>query len=320
VLALSNNDILALLDIPQVISAVEEAAVAIKDPQTLLPQRQHLDWDDNTLLVMPTLVKQAIGAKLVCVVPGNAHRGLAVTNGIMILSDRETGLPLCLMNAEQLTAVRTGAIGALSIRLMTPKTVTTLGVVGCGMQGAWQAIFACAVRPIQEIFYCARSPQRAQQFTDTVRRHVPGARLIACPDATAMLNRAALVIAATTSATPTLPSEPTLLRGKHFVSVGSFKPSMQELPTAVYSLARQLVVDSDAARQEVGDVINPLRDGALRSEDIFHLRDLISGTHSIDVEQTTAFKGVGLAIYDVFVARAVYEEALRRNVGQAIDL
>jgi ornithine cyclodeaminase/alanine dehydrogenase-like protein (mu-crystallin family) len=320
VLALSNNDILALLNIPEVISAVEEAAVAIKDPQTLLPRRQHLDWDDNTLLVMPALVKQAIGAKLVCVVPGNGHRGLAVTNGIMILSDRETGLPLCLMNAEQLTAVRTGAIGALSIRLMTPKTLTSLGVVGCGMQGAWQAIFACAVRPIQEIFYCARSSKRVQQFTETVRRHVPGVRLIACADATALLSRAALVVAATTSATPVLPSEPALLRGKHFVSIGSFKPSMQEMPTAVYSLSRQLVVDSDAARQEVGDVINPLRDGVLRSEDIFHIRDLISGNRSIDVDQTTAFKGVGLAIYDVFVAKALYGEALRRSVGQAIEL
>jgi ornithine cyclodeaminase/alanine dehydrogenase-like protein (mu-crystallin family) len=320
VLALSNNHILALLEIPELISAVKEAALAIKDPQTLLPQRHQLDWDDNTLLVMPALVKQALGAKLVCVVPGNAHRGLAVTNGIMILSDRETGLPLCLMNAEQLTAVRTGAIGALSIQLMTPKTLTSLGVIGCGVQGAWQAIFACAVRPIQEIFYCARSPRREQQFTATVRCHVPGVRLIACSDATALLKRAALVVAATTSLTPVLPDEPSLLRGKHFVSVGSFKPTMQELPTAVYRLARQLVIDSDAARLEVGDVINPVREGVLRGDDIFHIADLISGICSMDVEQTTAFKGVGLAIYDVFVAKALYGEALRAGIGQAIDL
>jgi ornithine cyclodeaminase/alanine dehydrogenase-like protein (mu-crystallin family) len=261
-----------------------------------------------------------VGVKLVSVVPGNAARSLPVTTGTMLLNDPETGLPVCLMNAEQLTAVRTGAIGALSVRLMTPKATTSLGIVGCGVQGAWQAIFACAVRPIEEILYYARSPQRTQQFIETVGRHTSGIRLTACADATALLRQTDLVITATTSAAPVLPDEPALLRGKHFVSVGSFKPAMQELPTAVYRLARQLVIDSDAARLEVGDVINPVRDGHLRSEDVFHLADLVAGKRSIDVEKTTVFKGVGLAIYDLFVAQALYNEASSRNIGQTVNL
>jgi ornithine cyclodeaminase len=318
--ALSNNDILTLLNIPATIAAVEQAALSIRDPHAVLPPRQRLEWDGTTLLIMPARVKPAVGVKLVSVVPGNSQRDLPVTNGTMLLNDGVTGLPLCIMNAERLTAVRTGALGALSIQWMTRKTVTSLGVVGCGTQGAWQAIFACAVRPIEEIFYWARSPQREQQFIQTVHRYAPTVRLTACPDAATLLTRASLVIAATTSATPVLPDDQTLLQGKHFISVGSFKPTMQELPMTVYRLAGELVIDSDAARHEVGDVINPLREGILRSEDVFHLADLVSGRRSIDAERTTVFKGVGLAIYDLFVAQALYREALRRNIGARVDL
>jgi ornithine cyclodeaminase/alanine dehydrogenase-like protein (mu-crystallin family) len=67
-------------------------------------------------------------------------------------------------------------------------------------------------------------------------------------------------------------------------------------------------------------VINPLRDAVLRSDDVFHIADLLSGKRSIDIAHTTAFKGVGLAIYDLFVAQALYRKALRTNTGQLIDL
>ena len=89
---------------------------------------------------------------------------------------------------------------------------------------------------------------------------------------------------------------------------------------SVYRLAAHLVIDSDAAREEVGDVINPMSAGVLRSEDICHLADLVAGRRAIDVERTTAFKGVGLAIYDLFVAQTLYREALRANVGQKAEL
>jgi ornithine cyclodeaminase/alanine dehydrogenase-like protein (mu-crystallin family) len=319
-LILSNSDILSIVNLPSIIAAVQEATLAIRDPQTVLPRRQHLDWPGSTLLLMPVRVSQAVGVKLVSVIPGNAERGLPVTNGTMLLNDGATGVPLCIMNAAQLTAVRTGAVSALSIRRMTPETLSSVGIVGCGTQGAWQAICSCAVRAIREIFYCARSAQRELQFIQTVRRQAPGVRLTPCPNASVLLSKTSLVIAATTSPVPVFPDEPDLLRGKHFISVGSFKPSMQELPTSVYRLAGQLVVDSDAAREEVGDVINPMRAGILRPADICHIADLVAGRRSIDVEQTTAFKGVGLAIYDLFVAQTLYREALRANVGQHVEL
>ena len=79
-----------------------------------------------------------------------------------------------------------------------------------------------------------------------------------------LLARTDVVIAATTSAEPVLPDDPALLAGKHFISVGSYRPAMQELPDAVYRLAGHLVLDSDFARHEVGDAINRLKRGSWR--------------------------------------------------------
>jgi ornithine cyclodeaminase/alanine dehydrogenase-like protein (mu-crystallin family) len=319
-LALSNSDILRLLNLPLIIAAVEEGALAIQAPQTVLPVRQHLHWDGSTLLIMPARTNQAVGVKLVSVTPGNAERGIPITNGSMLLNDAVTGQPLCIMNAAQLTAVRTGAISALSIRWMTPETLSSLGIVGCGAQGAWQAICACAVRPIEEVFYCSRSFQGELQFTETVRRYAPSVRLTSCPNAADLLSKTSLVIAATTSPDPVLPDQPALLRGKHFISIGSYKPTMQELPMSVYRLAGQLVIDSDAAREEVGDVMNPMSAGILQNEDIYHLSEVVTGRRTIDARKTTVFKCVGLAIYDLFVAQTLYREALRANVGQKVEL
>jgi ornithine cyclodeaminase len=222
-----------------------------------------MHWDGNTLLTMPAAAEGNFGVKIVSVVPENAARGLPVTDGIMILNDGKTGSPLALMNAAALTAQRTGAVGALGVKYMTPNDVSSVGIVGSGVQGAWQAIFACALRPIREVFCVSRSATSFEKFAATVRCHVPEVRLTPCRDARELLERTTVVIAATTSAEPVLPNEPELLENKHFISVGSFRPTMQELPDAAYRLAGQLAIDSEHARHEVGDVINALQRGLL---------------------------------------------------------
>jgi len=90
------------------------------------------------------------------------------------------------------------------------------------------------------------------------------------------------VVTATTSAEPVLPDESNLLVNKHFISVGSFSPTMQELPDSVYRLAGLLAVDSQHAGQEVGDVINPIRKGIIRESDVFSIAECVTGKRTLD--------------------------------------
>jgi ornithine cyclodeaminase len=303
-----------------VIAAVEAAVIAKARGEVVVPKRAHIEWDGNTLLLMPATAPEAVGTKLVSVVPGNAARGVPVTSGLMVLNDRETGQPIALMNAAALTAQRTGAVGALGVKHMTPEDTSSVGIVGCGVQGTWQAIFACAVRPIELVLCVSRSVQAFEKLAATVRRHVPRVRVAACPDVRELLERTHLVITATTSTEPVLPDEAELLQGKQLISVGSFRPTMQELPDSVYRLAGSVIVDSEHARDEVGDVINPLKRGILRETAIVPISDYVTGQRVADRDATLVYKSVGAAFYDLFVARAMYRAARARGVGLEVAL
>jgi ornithine cyclodeaminase/alanine dehydrogenase-like protein (mu-crystallin family) len=319
-LILSEKELIGLLTPLQIVNAVEASLRAMAAQRVVMPKRLHVEWNGNTLLAMPAACDDGVGVKIISVVPSNSTRGLPVTNGLMILNDADSGIPLALLNAAALTAQRTGAVGALGVKYMTPPETDCLGIVGCGVQGAWQAIFACSLRPIREVFYVSRSFSKAEQFTATVTRNTRDVRLTQCADVRELLERTSVVITATTSEQPVLPDDPNLLQNRHFISVGSYKPSMQELPDNVYRLSGQLVIDTEHAAQEVGDVINPIHRGILRTSDLVSIADYVVGERRSNARGTTVYKTVGAAIYDVSVAHALYWAARTRGLGREVSM
>jgi len=317
---LNDKDMDGLLMPHEILGAIEESLNALEARTCTIPQRMHVQWGDSTFLAMPAFAPHHFGTKLVSVVPQNSSRGLPVTNGLMVLHDATTGTPIALLSAARLTALRTGAIGATAIRLMTPPDVDTLGLVGCGAQGLQQVLFARAVRPIASVFCLDRSPDAARRFTEDLRLRMPELTIVASPSAEHLLEHARLVITATTSATPVLPDVPALLRGRHFIGIGSFRPAMQELPDAVFSLSDSLVIDSDHAAKETGDILNPLRKGLLRDDQVFTLGALLLGRRQVDVSGTTVFKSVGMALFDLFLATALLRSARLKQAGQDFAL
>jgi ornithine cyclodeaminase/alanine dehydrogenase-like protein (mu-crystallin family) len=317
---LTASNVMEFLSVSMLISAIERAACAVQSNDVQAPPRSHLTWRDNTFLTMAAVAEGLVGLKFVSIVPGNAQLDLPRVQGLMILSECVTGAPLALIDAASLTAVRTGALGAVALKYTTPPDVETIGIVGCGTQGVWQAVFACAVRPIKEVFCFNRLPTAMHSFADRVKGLVPDVEITPCCSTDELLSRTNVVIAATSSSKPVLSNERERLAGKHFVSVGSFKPWMQELPDAVYELAGQIVIDAEAARHEVGDVINPLKKGLVPPTKTFTLGQLIRRDRAIDVAGTTVFKSVGLALYDLYAAKALLDEAQLRCAGLDVDL
>ncbi|HWZ63208.1 MAG TPA: ornithine cyclodeaminase family protein [Steroidobacteraceae bacterium] len=320
-LALNAADTLQLLTPLETVGIVEAAALAANDAAgNVVPKRQHIQWSGGTLLTMPAIGAGAMAVKLVSVVPGNAARNLPVTNGLLVLSEADTGLPVAIMDAASLTAMRTGAVGALGVRYLTPADVTSIGIVGTGVQGAWQAISACAVRPIREVFAVQRSVAGFAAFQAALAVRVPGVTITPCASATELLARTDVIITATTSRDPVLPDEPRLLAGKHFIAIGSFERHMQELPDSVFRLAGHLVLDSEFARHEVGEAVRSVAQRLLTDADIFPIGELVAGRRRLEVARTTAYKSAGMALYDLYVAQAVYAAARRRNVGQQLAM
>ena len=163
---LSNQQTADLLGLDEIIAAVEAAMISYEDNTSTIPKRMHIDHGDNTLLCMPSFTNDFFATKLVSVVPGNKEKGLPVTNGAMLLNDTSTGMPLALLNAARLTALRTGAVGAIGARYTTPDSIDSIGLIGLGIQGMHQAVFACSIRPIKKIYVLKRGEENYRQFID----------------------------------------------------------------------------------------------------------------------------------------------------------
>ncbi|HSL93016.1 MAG TPA: ornithine cyclodeaminase family protein, partial [Bacillota bacterium] len=122
---------------------------------------------------------------------------------------------------------------------------------------------------------------------------------------------------ATPSTVPVLPDDEALLRGKHFVAIGSYKYEMRELPQALFRVLDRVYVDTELALEESGDLIVPMENGWLRRDDIIPFGKMIDElrTASRSHVATTLFKSVGMGLFDLLVAEEIYNAARKKGVG-----
>jgi ornithine cyclodeaminase/alanine dehydrogenase-like protein (mu-crystallin family) len=77
----------------------------------------------------------AAGVKWVSGYPENRAKGLPYISGLIILNDPETGIPLAVMDATWITAMRTGAATAVAAKYLARPESSTVGIIACGVQG-----------------------------------------------------------------------------------------------------------------------------------------------------------------------------------------
>lgn len=316
-LFLSDADIRRAVTVPAVTNAVEEAFRLQEGKDILMPDRMHADYRGNTLLLMPCFTPDAFGTKLLTFAPRNAEKHLPILCGVMVLNDVVTGEALALMNGSPLTALRTAGATAVSIRYLAPPDVKAVGIVGAGFQGIHQALFAATETGARSVFVTDTDPARIAAFTQALGEWDPSLKVTAVRESAELLDRCQVVVTATTSADPVLPDRADAFTGKHIVAIGSFKPHVRELPEALFRRVKRVTIDTDHARQEAGDLVQPLRNGWLRPEQIARLGSLIMAPQRLPrpPDETTLFKSVGMALFDVVVGNLIYREAVRKKIG-----
>ncbi|MCP4709997.1 MAG: ornithine cyclodeaminase family protein, partial [Planctomycetes bacterium] len=151
-LFLSHDDMNESVTYDEIMDQVEEALKLNETKDFHMPLRTHVEHQGNTLLLMPCFTRQSFGTKLVTLFPGNEQKELPTLHGVMVLNDALSGVPQAVLNGAALTSMRTGAVGGVSIRHLAPDNAHTVGIVGTGVQGFHQALFACEARKITDIF------------------------------------------------------------------------------------------------------------------------------------------------------------------------
>lgn len=303
------------LDIIQ--KAVEQAYHLQQTDACRMPDRIHVPDRKNTLLVMPCFSDAFVAAKLVTVFPEAPESGFPVVNGMVILADNHTGQPLAILDGAALTARRTGAVGGLAVACLTPESVKTAGIIGTGVQGRSQAEFLLFNRRIKTLWLTDVNPTAAHDMARDIGHAHPHVTCRIAGSARQLMKDSQVVIAATTSAAPVFEADMSEVRGKTFISIGSFTPEMKEFPDAVIRGADAVYVDTLFAARESGDICRPLAEQIIPKDKIQAFSSVLE--RSLDTEERTVFfKSVGMALFDLTAAAAVYEWGSSENQGQVL--
>jgi alanine dehydrogenase len=328
VLALSRDDLKALVPMRQAVELMKDAFRELSAGRAQAPLRSVLDVNDDpsALLMMPGYVpaNAALGFKMVSYFGGNAARGLPTIHALVCLIDHVTGEPLGIMEGGFVTALRTGAVSGAATDLLARPESQTLTVIGAGVQGVTQAVAVCSVRPIKRVIAVDINDANLSRFQSAIERDWPElAGLVETTSEVSGAVQVADVICTATTAKSAVFDDADLKPGTHINAVGAFTPEMQEIPVETVGRSHIVVDNHDAAMAEAGDLLKAIAAGVIAEDDLRRELGHVVADSSLgrtEASQITFFKSVGNAVQDVVVARYAVDQAEVRGSGQRVEL
>lgn len=313
---------------PEAIDAVRKAFIRLSTGGAQVPPRTGVEIKphDGVTLFMPGYLDEpeTLAVKIVSVHQRNHERNLPRINGLVLLFDPATGLPLAAMEGGHLTAVRTGAGGGLAADLLSKRDAEVAAIFGAGVQARTQALAVAAVRDIRRFLVYAPNSEHIQTMLEELQPQLPPeVELLAARSPREALREADIICAATNSSTPVFDGAD-LKTGAHISAVGSYQPHIQEIDAKTLVRASKIVVDShEAAMIEAGDLLVAIHQGAIEETKIYaEIGEIAAGLKPgrETPDEITYFKSVGNAVQDAAVAQLVYQKAVEFGVGTEIDL
>jgi len=286
-----------------------------------MPPRVYLHFPKGVLIAMPAYMPNlnAAGTKLVTVHPGNKKDyNLPAVQAKIVINSIENGSPLAIMDGTYVTAVRTGAAGAVGIKYLAREDAKEVGLCGLGVQGRSQIMGLMLVRPkIKKVKIFDILPEAIQSFIKEMKAMYPSVDFVTVKSAEEATKGSDIIITCTPSSTPFIKGE-WLKKGAHVSAIGADVAAKRELETSVLKKANKLVVDFIPQAFVVGDFAKPKEEGAVSEKDIYaEMGEIVSGQKKgrTSPDEITLFKATGLAIEDVGTGAKVYELAVKKKIG-----
>jgi len=325
ILVLDNRQIRELLQMAECIELMAAALSALAREEVYQPLRTIVRPPEarGLLGLMPAYragEQGAFGLKAICVFPENPAKGKDAHQGAVMLFSRETGELLALMNASEITAIRTAAVSAVATRLLAREEVQQLAIIGAGVQARTHLEALAAVRTIKHARVAARNSEHAQQLVREMQPKV-GFPIDAVGTNEEAVRGADVIVTATSSLEPVI-NRDWISPGAHINAIGTHSPNSREIDGATMAVARIFVDRRESALNEAGDYLLAAKEGLITPESILgEIGELLIGrkTGRTSATEITLFKSLGLAIEDVVSADYLYQKAQSQNAGAWID-
>jgi alanine dehydrogenase len=314
-LLLDRHSVRALIRMADVINVVEDAFRMCGEGKGKMPAKVYLSVEHGDFRAMPAALPGCAGMKWVNVHPQNPTRGLPSVMAILIYNDPETGYPLAIMDATEITAYRTGAAAAIASKHLARRDSRTMGVIGAGYQ-AYTQILAHA-----ELFnpISINAFDISKSAVDKLSHLLPQLSIRSCS-----IEEAAgsdIVCTLTPSRSPIIKRE-WIIPGTHINAVGADAPGKEELEPSILKKAI-VVVDDLKQASGSGEINVPIQQGSYDIREVYAtLPELVAGKKKgrPDNKAITVFDSTGIAVEDIAVAKLMFEQAQEAGGYPSVDL
>lgn len=335
VLILNREEIKQVIDMREVIEKVRGVYQLKSQGKTVIWPLVNYEFEDEhaAMDIRSGYVKgeQLHGLKMLNNFPENREKGLPPFNGVMMVYDSNTGIPIGIMDASYITCMRTGAAGALGVDALARKDAKTLMILGAGKQAPFQIAATLILRPGIDRVYVVDpiNYSQAQEFTTRIRSQLAEefnvdaghVDFIAEESIETAVRNSDAIITVTPSRKPQILKD-WVKPGTHFSCLGSDMETKQEIESTIFAGAR-IFADDIPQCIRVGEMEIPLSQGVIQKEDIAgEIGDLLSGKipGRENEEQVTIFDATGLYILDLVAAKVAIAKAREAKMGIEVNM
>jgi alanine dehydrogenase len=290
---LDHAAVLAAVPPRDAIARTREAFLAHRRGEWTMPAKVYLEAPPGgDFRAMPALGGGLAILKWISSFPGNPGRGLPTVLGVLIVSDAETSQPLAIVDARSVTALRTGAVAPVAARALARDEAATVGIVGCGLHGAWTARCMAADGYGPGVCHDAQ-PEIAQALAAELGwRAGTREEALACD-----------VVCCVTPGADVVVDAGDLRPGMHLNMLGADGPGKAEASIgAVASCA--LFCDEWEQASHGGELTGAVAEGLVQRDMVTDLGAVLAGEAAgrPGPEAVTLFDSTGLAIQDLAIA------------------
>ena len=310
---IDRDEIARRLTYERCIPIVREAMMAFSTGQTKQLLRSILALSEGRLFgVMPGALgaHEVFGAKILSVFKDNVARGKQSHQGVVLLFDPDGGEPVCLLDAGEITAIRTAAASAVATDALAAKHAKRLTILGTGEQAVTHARAIAKVRELETLVVWGRSAERAKTLADRIAPEL-GIETVVAPTVRVAVVDADIVCTVTSAAEPILEGK-WLALGAHINIVGSSYAGPVEVDHEVVTRTRFFVDSREGVLAQGAEFLNAKKAGLVGDDHIAGeigevLAGRVEGRRSAD--EITAYKSLGHIVQDLASAWALYTES-----------
>lgn len=350
---LGRQDLEKVLDMPRVIEGVESVYKLKAEGKTAVWPLVSYNFDEyNAVMDIRSgcvFGENLHGLKMLNNFPLNTNKGLPSFNGMLMIFDSSTGIPLGVTDASYITCMRTGAAGALGAKVLAKPDSKTLFILGAGKQAIYQIAAVLILFPAIKQVYIADvvAPDNARRFAASCadelkikfgieRKNISykavtsneasnSNTLRACDDSEQALAEAVsksdIIITITPSKTPVI-KKAWISPGAHLSCIGADMEGKEEIEPEIFAKSRVFADDKPQCIR-VGEMELAIKGGFISEKDVAgEIGEVLTGKVKgrLSADDITVFDATGLALLDLITGKKAIDAAEEKGLGLTVNI